>query len=188
MANNRISIEIDGQQAPTLRDILPGNPGLRILFIGKTPAPKSVEAGHYFQGAQGKAFWKALRTYRILEPTTPFEDDSLLANGFGLTDIAKVPRVFGNEPSEEEYRSGSARILELIRLHKPCVAVFVYKRVLDQMLRIAFGLSAKSAYGFNPAYDELFSARVFAFPLPGVGGCSRSMGHSAMRGLAEALR
>src|ERR1700681_3921889 len=102
LVGNQIAIIVDGQEVPTLRDILPTTPGLRVLFVGKTPAPCSVEAGHYFQGHHGSMFWNKLREYGRFEPTTEFEDDSLLWHGYGLTDIVKAPHGFEEEPSDQE--------------------------------------------------------------------------------------
>ena len=138
MADNSISLDFNGHKVRTLRDILPETPGLKALFVAKTPAPISVAAGHYFQGKHGQQFWARLKKYGILYPSTKFEDDCLLDHGFGLTDIVKKPRDFGFEPSSEEYLAGMARILHLIELHKPAIIIFVYKRVLDQVLHQHF--------------------------------------------------
>lgn len=181
-----MTIVVDGQQVRTLRDILPEKPGLSVLFVAKTPAPVSVNAGHYFQGKQGSAFWNRLRDYGLLKPTTAFEDDSLLAHRFGLTDIVKVPRGYGNEPSDDEYRAGVDRILELVGVHRPRVVVFVYKRVLDQILRLKFRIKTKSSYGFNPSLAPHFGTEVFAFPLPGT-PCKREDAAAAMRELAQCV-
>lgn len=184
-AKNSILITVDGRKVRTLRDILPEKPGLRVLFVAKTPAPISVEAGHYFQGLQGRVFWNRLREYRLLIPTTEFEDDSLLSHGYGLTDIVKVPRSYGNEPSDAEYRAGLERILGLVGSHRPKVVVFVYKRVLDQILRIGFGVRTKAAYGFNSALEGRFGTRVFAFPLPGT-PCSSAQAAAVVNELVKA--
>jgi len=124
-----------------------------------------------------------LKQYAILRPTTDFEDDVLLQHGYGLTDIAKEPRPFGQEPSREEYRTGARRILELIRFHQPKVTVFVYKRVLDKMIQFEFGITHKSTYGFNQNLENSFGCRVFAFPLPGT-SCTREQLTTAMQELA----
>jgi len=58
--NYQTTIEIDGGPVKTLLDIVPQRGPLRMLIIAKTPAPVSVEAGHYFQGAQGRMFWNSL--------------------------------------------------------------------------------------------------------------------------------
>jgi G:T/U-mismatch repair DNA glycosylase len=179
-------ITINGREVLTLADILPSQPGLKALFVAKTPALKSVEAGHYFQGTQGKAFWNKLKEHGILHPTTVYEDDSLLNHSYGLTDIVKVPRDYGNEPSDDEYRQGAGRILELVRTHQPTVIVFVYKRPLDKLLQHQFNRHSRTSYGFNPDLEQLFGARVFVFPMPGT-PCPQAQATQAMQELAAAL-
>lgn len=167
--NHKIKIIVDGKRIYTLEDILPPKPGLKILFIAKTPALCSVEKGHYFQGKQGTSFWNKLTEYGLLSvPTGEFHDDYLLQHKYGITDIVKVPRNYGNEPSDEEYHEGMQKILELIKIHKPKVVVFVYKGVIDKILKFNFNISEKSDYGFNDNLDHFFEgARVFVFPMPG---------------------
>lgn len=155
--------------------------------MAKTPVPESVEAGHYFQGPHGTNFWNKLKFYGLFEQTTEFEDDSLLRNGYGLTDIVKAPHPFRTEPSEQEYREGSRRILKLIKIHGPKVVVFVYKKVLDKIACLEFN-QGKAAYGFYEELEGDFNARVFALPLPGVGGCSALAAESAMLELRDCLR
>jgi hypothetical protein len=169
LVGNQKTIIVEGREILTLRDILPATPGLRVLFVAKTPAPVSVEVGHYFQGKQGTMFWKRLKDYGLLKPTTKFEDDSLVGHRYGLTDIVKVPRAYGNEPSEQEYMDGTLRILDAIRIHRPRVVVFVYKKVLDSILRLHFAIKEKSSYGFNQPLETYFGARVSRFHSPELG-------------------
>ena len=183
VTGNAITVVIDGQQVRTLRDILPKTPGLKVLFVAKTPAPGSVELGHYFQGVQGRLFWTQMKQYGLLRPTTEFEDDSLLDHGYGLTDIAKLPRPFGQEPSRSEYRAGTRRIIELVRAHRPKVVVFVYKKVLDNIVRFEFDIPKRANYGFNPWLEPYFGSRVFSFPLPGT-PCKKGQAIVAMQELA----
>lgn len=188
MGNHRVEITVNGRLVETLADILPDSPGLIILFVAKTPAPVSVKAGHYFQGRQGRMFWNKLANYGILNvPYGEFEDDHLLENGYGITDIVKVPRDYGNEPSDNEYQEGLERIIDLIKLHKPKVVVFVYKKVLDQILRLAFNQLDKADYGFNRDLDHLFGCKVFVFPMPGT-PCTTEKAHNAMSELSELIR
>ena len=56
--NYQTTIVYKGQTYETLRDILPDQPPVSILFVGKTPSPKSIVKGHYFQGPRGRSFWK----------------------------------------------------------------------------------------------------------------------------------
>ena len=158
-----------------------------MLIVAKTPALASVEAGHYFQGRQGQMLWNRLRDYGVLKamPGT-YEADTLLSQSYGLTDVVKVPRDYGNEPTDGEYRSGAERILRLITRLQPEVVMFVYKRVLDQMLRLWFGRVEKSTYGFNPDLDGLIGSRVFVFPMPGT-PCTSAEAVKAMSALAERL-
>lgn len=168
MTNFRTKINVDGKQYDTLADILPGKGKLEILFIAKTPATVSVNAGHYFQGKQGTMFWNRLSEYNILKvPTGKFTDECLLQNNYGITDIVKVPRDYGNEPLKEEYKNGFQRILSVIEKYKPSVIGFVYKKVLDNIIRLNVGIQIKSNYGFNPQLDKYFKSKVFVFPMPG---------------------
>ena len=186
MPEHSINIVVEGREVRTLADILPTTPGLQILFVAKTPAPVSVKAGHYFQGTQGRMFWNRLIEYELFKPTTPFEDDSLLDHHYGLTDIVKVPRGYGNEPSDAEYAAGTKRILQLVKTHRPKVVVFVYKRVLDQVLRFGLGVTEKSVYGFNPPLQSLFASQVFSFPMPGT-PCNSDQAASAMQELTDLI-
>lgn len=186
--DHRTTLHIDNRTVVTLADILPSEGPAKMLIIAKTPAHTSVEARHYFQGRQGRMFWNRLREYDLLTvPPATHEDDVLLAHGYALTDIVKAPRDYGNEPSDDEYRAGLDRILALISQLEPRVLMFVYKRVLDQILRLSFSRRQKSNYGFNTDLDELFGSRVFAFPMPGT-PCTSAQAIIAMNELADALR
>lgn len=164
MTNFRTTIIVGGKQFNTLMDILPDKGNLKILFIAKTPALISVEAGHYFQGKQGTMFWNRLSKYNILKIANGmFADECLLSNNCGITDIVKIPRNYGNEPLDEEYKSGLQRILNIINIFKPKVIVFVYKKVLDKIVRLNFNVQTKSNYGFNSQLEKYFNSKVFVF-------------------------
>ncbi|MFP5041775.1 uracil-DNA glycosylase family protein [Parasediminibacterium sp. JCM 36343] len=168
MKNYKIKINVDKKEYYSLADILPDNGNLDILFIAKTPATISVGVGHYFQGKQGTMFWNRLSDYGILKvPNNDFADNYLLENNYGITDIVKVPRDYGNEPTSEEYRQGLQRILLIIEKFNPKVIIFVYKAVLDKIIKLNFNVNTKSNYGFNPQLEKYFNSRVFAFPMPG---------------------
>lgn len=172
---------VNDESFQTLADILPVDPKpLDILFIAKTPAPVSVEAGHYFQGKQGKMFWNKLQNHRILTVMAgTYEDENLLAHNYGITDIVKKPRNYGNEPTPEEYKSGLDHIMTKIAKYTPKIIVFVYKAVLDNILKYAFMSSTKSQYGFNTSLTTLFISKVFVFPMPGT-PCTREQAQISM--------
>ena len=166
--NYNTKMIINGIEFETLSDIIPKNNNLKIFFIAKTPALKSVEIGHYFQGRQGKSFWNKLIEYKILNVKNgTFQDENLINHNYGITDIVKVPRNYGNEPSKDEYIDGLERILKLIKEKKPKILVFVYKKVLDNILKYAFSIKTKSKYGFNDELEDFFGAKIFVFPMPG---------------------
>ena len=166
--NYKTKIKIDGKEIETLSDIIPNNKTLKILFIAKTPALKSVEIGHYFQGRQGKSFWNRLIEYNILnaKPGT-FEDENLIEHNYGITDIVKIPRNYGDEPSDYEYINGLKRIQKIIKKNKPEIIIFVYKRVLDKILKYVYPIKIKSKYGFNENLENFFGAKIFVFPMNG---------------------
>ena len=180
-------IEVGGAVVPTLADILPEGGELRALFIGKTPSPASVEVGHYFEGKMGRGLWKRLDDAGILSaPADGYADDALLGHGFGVTDICKVPRPFGDEPGRDEYAEGWERVAGIVGTLRPRILVFVYKGSLDKVLRFSFGWEHASCYGFNDDLARTFGRRVFAFPLPGV-SCTAREAQRHMTDLARAL-
>lgn len=186
--NYKIIVEINGIMIETLSDILPSDYSeLNILIIAKVPALISVQEGHYFQGKQGKMLWKMLKQYNILNvPAGEYEDEHLLLNNYGITDIVKVPRDFGNEPSEEEYKEGLERIEKYIITYKPKILFFVYKKVLDKILRHSFKRKIKSSYGFNSELTKLFNTMVFVFPMPGT-PCTRENAKLSMLSLKKEI-
>ena len=132
-------------------------------------------------------FWNKLKTYNLLNvPVGEFEDDHLLDNSFGITDIVKLPRDYGNEPSRQEYKDGMKRIFELINIHKPKVVLFVYKGVLDNILKHHFNKSTKARYGFNDDLETKYGCKVFVFPMPGT-PCTRDEANVAMTTLRNWL-
>lgn len=162
-----MTIRVGNRDVVTLADILPAEGPMKMLMIAKTPTLDSVKAGHYFQGRQGRMLWNRLVAYDLLQvPPQSFEDEALLAHGYGLTDIVKAPRDYGQEPSDDEYREGFQRILGLVARLEPQVLLFVYKRVLDQLLQLAFDQREKSIYGFNDDLNNAFTHGSSSFPCP----------------------
>lgn len=187
MPNYRIEMEVDGKRIFTLKDILPNDKKLKALFIGKVPTLKSVNEGHYFQGRQGTMFWNKLIKYELFKVSPgSYEDENLLENKYGIVDIAKIPKEYGNEPSKNEYVNGAKRILDVIDIYKPMVIVFIYKKVLDKLLKYAFNIDTKAHYGFNNNLEDIFNCKVFVFPMPGT-LCRAEDGHKYMMELKNVL-
>ena len=172
--NHRTKINVDGGTVTTLADIVPARGPLRVLFIGRSPSPASVEAGHYLQGRMGKGLWRRLDEAGLLcAPPGCFADDCLLENGYGMTDLCKLPRPFGEEPDRAEYEAGWERVGSLVMRLRPRILVFVFRGSIDKVLRYSFGWEHKAGYGFNDDLMRTFGRRVFAFPLPGVACTAR---------------
>lgn len=65
--------------------------------------------------------------------------------------------------------------------------LFVYKRVLDQILRLGMGRHDKAMYGYNEVLDSVFGSKVFVFPMPGT-PCTAGEAYEAMSELAKVLQ
>lgn len=186
MSNYQITRkDVNGREYKTLRDILPKESSIDILFIGKVPAEISVEIGHYFQGRNGTAFWNMLKRYNILKVGKhEYCDEALEENNYGITDIVKNPRNYGDEPGNKEYREGKARIKELIQQYSPKIVVFIYKPPFMSLIP----KNEKVQYGFNPHCDEYFGgAKTFLFPMPGT-PCNSEKQIEVMNELEETVK
>ncbi len=121
-------IRIQDKETITLKELL--RPRLRAVFVGINPTPKSVSAGHYYQGNHGKRFWKRLQKYGIVSSLPEGnEDETAFTEGFGFADLVRKPTESAKDLLTEELREGADEILnKLISLGKPRPAVvFVYK-------------------------------------------------------------
>ncbi|TPW13913.1 MAG: TDG/mug DNA glycosylase family protein, partial [bacterium] len=96
--------DLEAARTLTVRDLLA--PGLKLLLVGINPGLYTAAVGHHF-GRPGNRFWPALHaggfTPRVY---SPFEDESLLELGIGLTNV--VPRATSaeSELAPEELRAG----------------------------------------------------------------------------------
>src|SRR5204863_1088231 len=127
---HRTTIVVDDATVETLADLPPLRD--RLLFVGLNPSPVSVEAGHYFQGRLGQLFWRRLMTAAILPVDTEIAsaDDTLVAQGHGLTDLFKVPTP-RDEASDATLRSGVGPLWQKVAIWRPAALVFVYKRAAE---------------------------------------------------------
>jgi TDG/mug DNA glycosylase family protein len=149
-----------GQSCTTLADILA--PGLACVFVGLNPSVVSVEAGHYLQGTLGWQFWGMLITYGILpEPANgAFVDDTLLANGFGITDLAKCPSLRADSLTREDFEAGRAILRDKIERFQPKIVCSVYRKSLEVLT------GRKYTHRFGLLDDRIGETRLFAAPFP----------------------
>ena len=107
-------------------------PGLSILFIGYNPSLRSGELGHHYAG-RGNRFWKLLHdaglTPRLYKPD---EDCTLLALGYGFTNIVSRPTRRADEITRAEYAAGRVELRKKVESYRPRVCCFVGKGVYEQ--------------------------------------------------------
>ena len=97
----------------SLRDAL--KPGLRVVFCGINPGLYTAWAGHHF-ARPGNRFWAALHaggfTARLY---SPWEDQTLLELGVGLTNLVPRATAAAAELSRDELIAGAARLERKLR-------------------------------------------------------------------------
>ncbi|TML64160.1 MAG: hypothetical protein E6G22_05015 [Actinobacteria bacterium] len=143
-----------GQPVETL-DLL--RPSLRAVCVGINPAPKSVAAGHYYQGPLGRQFFERLRCASVIAEEAGWDDDRAFANGIGFTDIVKRPTSNANELQPIEFEHGEALLRQKLERLRPARVVFTFKKVAERL----FG---KFAGCGRLAQFKLGSAPVFVMP------------------------
>ncbi len=131
---------------------------LKILFVGYNPGERSALLGHHFAG-RGNQFWRLLHdaglTKRLYQPE---EDDQLLADGYGLTNLVVRPSKSSSDLSAEEMRAGAAELRQRVEQYQPMVGCFLGKEVyrkyagLTPRVVVEYGL-VKTATVF-PAMKE----------------------------------
>ena len=146
-----------GSQVVTLEDLL--RPSLRVVCIGINPAPRSVTAGHYYQGRLGQAFYTRLRRVGLLAHGPGWEDDLAWVNGVGFTDIVKRPTASAKDVRPEEFEHGRDLLVAKLERAGPRLALFTFKKTAEVLFgRIeGCGLVARL---------ELDGAPVFVMPGP----------------------
>ncbi|MBY0528230.1 MAG: G/U mismatch-specific DNA glycosylase [Gemmataceae bacterium] len=94
-------------------------PDLRVLFCGINPGLYTAAIGHHF-GRPGNRFWPTLHaagfTDRIL---SPYEEQELLAHGYGITNVVARATATAAELTSEELIAGRQRLLRKVRRYHP---------------------------------------------------------------------
>jgi TDG/mug DNA glycosylase family protein len=122
-----------GESIETLADLIP-RPA-RAICIGINPAPRSVEAGHYYQGRLGQQFFSRLRAAGVLDqPTSGFDDDAAVAAGIGFTDIVKRPTSRADQVSARELRVGAGLLLDRLRNVESPILIFPFKKAAEALV------------------------------------------------------
>ncbi|MBO0800481.1 MAG: G/U mismatch-specific DNA glycosylase [Blastocatellia bacterium] len=130
---------------------------LRVLFCGINPGLYTAAVGHHF-ARPGNRFWPALYragfTDRLL---SPFEEERLLALGYGITNLVARATASAAELKKEEYLRG-ARILEKkVQRYRPRYLAFIGIGAY----RVAFG-QPNAEVGRQPI--NIGDAKVWTLP------------------------
>ncbi len=100
-------------------------PHLKVLFCGINPGLYSGAVGHHF-ARPGNRFWPVLHasgfTPRIL---SPFEEEDLLALGYGLTNIVERSTAGAEELKREELIESRKTLVEKVRKYNPRFIAFL---------------------------------------------------------------
>lgn len=155
---HRVREEWMGEEIETLEDLL--RPGLLAVCVGINPAPRSVAAGHYYQGNYGQRFFARLRVVGLIPMAADgYEDDAAFASGVGFTDLVKRPTPSDEEVTDEEREYGRPLLEQKLSDAAPRLAIFAFKSAA----RTLFGRF--DGNGFVPSL-RLASCEVFVMPGP----------------------
>jgi double-stranded uracil-DNA glycosylase len=110
--------------------------GLKVLFCGINPGLYSGAVGHHF-ARPGNRFWKALFgagfTERLL---TPYDEELLVRNGCGITNIVNFATAQAQELSVEELREGAITLRKKVLQYSPGVlatlGIDAYRKAFDR--------------------------------------------------------
>jgi TDG/mug DNA glycosylase family protein len=101
----------------TIPDVI--SPGLKVLFCGINPGLYSAAIGHHF-GRPGNRFWPAIFAAGFsLRLFSPYEDQELLAYGYGITNIVPRTTAAAHELSRVELIEGGKILEEKVQRFAP---------------------------------------------------------------------
>jgi TDG/mug DNA glycosylase family protein len=122
-----------GSRLTTLGDV-PPKPG-GIVLVGINPALRSVEVGHYYQGAMGQRLWGRLCSAGLLDDEDhDWEDQAFEAAGNGLTDIVKRPSASAEGISSDEYAAGARRLARNLERWQPGLVLFAFRPPAERLV------------------------------------------------------
>lgn len=147
-----------------------------MLFCGINPGLYTAAIGHHF-GRPGNRFWPALHrsgfTERLLDPS---EEQELLRQGLGITNVVDRATARADELTAEELAAGGQKLVEKARTFRPRWVAILGAGAW----RSAFG-RPRAALG--PQEETLADAAVWVLPNP-----SGLNAHYRLEDLAEKLR
>lgn len=141
----------------TISDVIA--PDLKVLFCGINPGLYSGATGHHF-ARPGNRFWKTLYAAGFSQKLlAPHEQNELLKNGYGITNICERTTARADELTTEEIKAGGAKLRAKVLQFKPKVLAVLGITTY----RIAFD-RPKAALGLQT--EQIGAARVWVLPNP----------------------
>lgn len=157
MIGHQLQVVLDGVTFLTLADLWPQP--CRAVIVGVNPAPRSVEAGHYYQGSNGRQAVARLRAAGLLPADRGgFADDEALTVGVGFTDVVKRPTPRARDLTAAELEAGRAELRRKLATHAVPLVVCVFKPAVTALL------GHVEPAGFQS--HTFGTARVFRMPGP----------------------
>ena len=148
-----------GDEILTLADLWPEHP--RAMIVGLNPAPKSVEAGHYYQGRAGhRQLMRLVEAGIIGQPENGQFEASALAAGIGFTDLVKRPTRSERDVTAAAELAHGKRKLEVALADRGIpLVICVFRHPVDALL------GRSEAPGLQSA-RTVWGAAVFRMPGP----------------------
>ncbi len=126
------TLEGEVKTSISLSDKIPDN--LHTLFVGINPGVRSAQIGHYYAG-HSNCFWKLMHASGLWPvPITTENDDDMVVQGFGFTDVAKRPTPGANTLRRHDFHEAEDRIANTEQAFRPKSIVFVSKRAAREYL------------------------------------------------------
>ena len=127
--------DIRAAAGKTVPDVIA--PGLAVLFVGINPGLYTAAVGHHF-ARPGNRFWPALHLGGLTpRELSPFEEQELLAYGYGITNIAPRATATAAELAPAELREGGQRLAEKVAQYGPrtvaVLGVTAYRTAFGQL-------------------------------------------------------
>ncbi len=171
--------ELESFRDAEVPDLLPGpgDPPLRLLFVGINPGLWTAATQTHF-AHPGNRFYPALLragiVTRAIRPDGMDDDDRahLLGRGVGITNVVRRATAKASELSPEELRAGGADLRRTVEEHRPAVVAIAGVTAY----RTAFGLPRAAA---GPQPDPWGTSRVWVVPNPSGLNAHESVGSLA---------
>ena len=160
------------EETPTLPDYL--RQGLDLVFVGLNPSLPSIRTGHYFANPRNR-FWPALNLSGLagVDCLAPEDDESLLEQGIGFTDVVKRATAQGSGLKAADFRHWAPVLRDKLLQFQPRVANFHGVTAYKAYLRYAEGVRESPELGLQARL--VGSTRIFVTPNPSPANAAYSL-------------